>query len=66
MDQQQHKAVVRASLAQAAEKIKKARNREGGPTVVQLAEVLRLVNRAVEHQALIEDPGKSLTEYKDI
>jgi len=48
MDQQQRDAIVRSSVAQAQEKLKKARQREGGPTLVQLAEVRRLVDRAIE------------------
>jgi hypothetical protein len=39
--------VVRSCTAQAQEKLSKARRREGGPTLVQLAEVRRLVDRAI-------------------
>lgn len=47
MDQQQIEALVRSRCAQAQEKLSKARRREGGPTLVQLAEVRRLVDQAI-------------------
>lgn len=64
MDQQQTDAVVRASVAQAQEKLKKARQREGGPTLVQLGEVRRLVDRAI--RAMESASEDSLTGYKDL
>jgi hypothetical protein len=47
MDQAQIDALVRARTAQAQDKLRKARNREGGPTLVQLAEVRRLLDQAI-------------------
>jgi hypothetical protein len=47
MDQQQTDALVRSLTAQAQEKLKKARQREGGPALIQLAEVRRLLDRAI-------------------
>lgn len=55
MDQQQRDAVVRACTAQASEKLKKARQRDGGPTLVQLAEVRRILDRAIE--AMLDAPS---------
>jgi len=51
MDQQQIDAVVRSCTAQASDKLRKARNREGGPTLVQLAEVRRLMDQAIRAMA---------------
>jgi hypothetical protein len=48
MDQQQIDALVRSRTAQAQEKLGKARRREGGPTLVQLAEVRRLLDQAIK------------------
>jgi hypothetical protein len=53
MDQAQIDAVVRSKTAQAQEKLKKARQSEGGPTLVQLGEVRRLLDQAIKAM----DPG---------
>jgi hypothetical protein len=60
MDRRQHEAVVRATTAQAQEKLGKARRQDGGPTLIQLAEVRRLMDRAVEHQTAIMEMDRAL------
>jgi hypothetical protein len=63
MDQTQIDAVVRRCTAQAQEKLKKARQAEGGPTLARLAEVRRLLDQAI--RAMEQDTEDRLTGYKD-